>query len=411
MGRNNFTGFLFAPADTITEPAGTSINDMIDEMASDDGKTPDDKSNEEDLLKKEKEDKEPKDKKEEKEEKEEEIELDEEPEDLEPVSDFRRKDFLKKYPEAFKEFPELEKSFYREKKYAEFFPTIEDAKEATEKLENYDKFESSVLSGDLDVIMATAKQSDQRAFNKMVDNYLPMLGKVDQAAYFHVIGDVIKNTITAMVREGGRLENDDLKAAGVILNQFVFGKSEFEQPKSFGPSKPDDKETELSTERQQFVQERFESVLEDLSSASNNIIKSTISKHIDPKDVMTSYVRNTAIKEALAEVEESISSDTRFKAILDKLWEKAFKSNFNRSSLDDIKKAHLNKAKTLLPSIIQKHRNEALRGSGKRINDEKEEPTRKGPISVGKTSSNSSEKSSKEIPKGMRSIDFLMQED
>lgn len=398
--------------DAITDTGGgeLSVNDIIDDLAKGENDIPleetkDDK--EIDLLKEEK--KESK----EKEEKEEEIELDEEPEidELESVTEFRRKDFLKKYPDAFKEFPELEKSWYREKKYAEYFPTIDDAKQAVEKVENYDKFESSVLSGDLDIIMNSAKNADSRAFNKMVDNYLPLLGKVDQSAYYHVIGGVIKNTITAMVREGDRISNDDLKAAGVILNQFIFGKSEFEAPKSFGPNKPDEKETELATERQQFVQEKFESVLEDLSTVANNTIKSTISKHIDPKDTMTDYVRKTAIKEALDEVESAISGDTRFKAILDKLWEKAFKTNFSKTSLDDIKRAHLNKAKTLLPQIIQKHRNEALKGLGKRVKEEKEEVVRKGPVPVGRSAGGNNSSKETTVPKGMRSIDFLMQDD
>lgn len=415
---NKFLHFLFEEP---TDAGGgeLSINDMIDALAEGE-----DEPEGEDLLAKDKDDKKDdkkkddkkKDNKEEKEEEDEpELELeeiDEEPEidELQSVEEFSRKSFLKEFPDAFKKFPQLEVAFYREKKYAEMFPTIDDAKEALEKVTNYDKFEGSLLSGDLDTVLGSVKTSDEKAFNKMVDNYLPMLQKVDQGAYYHVINNVIKNTIVAMIREGDNLKNDDLKAAGVILNQFITGKSDFEAPKPFGPHKTKEPD-EAATEQTQYLTERLESSIEELTSRTQNTIKSTISKHIDPKGVMTDYVKRTAIKDAMEEVDALIAKDTRFTAIKDKLWQTAIKNKFAKPALNDIQKAYLNKAKTLLPSIIQKNRNEALKGLGKRVNEEREEPTRKGPISVGRSAgANNSSKKENEVPKGMKTIDFLMQD-
>jgi hypothetical protein len=399
--------FFFAPPDTTLETGGAdlSINDMIDEMAKEDPK--DDK--ETDLLAKDKEIPE----------KEEELELEKEtPDDeeeepkeideLESVEEFSRKNFLKEYPDAFKKFPQLEVAFYREKKYAEMFPTIDDAKEAHEKVQNYNRFESSLLSGDLDTVLSSVKSSDEKAYNKMVDNYLPALGKVDQGAYYHVINTVLKNTIVAMIREGDNIKNDDLKAAGVILNQFITGKSDFVAPTNFGPHKTTE---QPDNEQTQYLTDRLESTIQDLTTRSQNIIKSTISKHIDPKGVMTDYVKRTAIKDAMEEVDTLIGKDTRFTAIKDRLWQTAIKNKFGKEHLSNIEKAYLNKAKTLLQQVIQKHRNEALRGLGKRVNDEKEEPTKKGLISVGRNAGGR-ETSNKEevVPKGMRTLDFLMKD-
>ena len=110
-----------------------------------------------------------------------------------------------------------------------------------------------------------------------------------------------------------------------------------------------------------------------------------------------------------------IDNDTRFRTILDRLWEKAFEEDFSRDSLDRIKSAYLSKAKTLLPSVIKKARNDALRGLGKRVKDESEEETsKKGPLPVGRTAATSSGKSTKdqakEIPAGMKSLDYLMKD-
>ena len=321
-----------------------------------------------------------------------------------------RKEILAKYPKIFKEFPQLEKAYYREQKYAELLPTLDDAKSAVEKSQQYDKFEQTLLSGDIDSILSSVKTADGKAFNKIVDEYLPTLQKVDQTAYFHVIGHVIKNTIVAMSRFGKENENENLQAAAVLLNQFVFGKNEFEAPKEFGP-KPDKSENSVDNERLQLHQERFESALEDLTTTSQNIIKSTIAKHIDPKDTMTDYVRKTAIRDALDDVDKAIASDARFRSVLDKLWEKAAKANFSRASLADIKTAHLNKAKTLLRPIIQKHRSEALKGLGTRDKSEREEVVKKGPVKMGQSGrANNTTNDKTEIPKNKSTLEIMMED-
>src|SRR5258706_3522562 len=208
MDRNNLIKFVyqlfFEAPDTGTGGTGElSIEGMIDELATDDKKIDDkgDEKKEDDLLESDEEPEVKKDKKD----KDEELEIDEEEvklDDLDAVEDVQRKEILAKYPNIFKDFPQLEKAYYREQKYAELLPTLDDAKDAVEKSEQYDKFEKTLLSGDIDSILNSVKTADSKAFNKIVDEYLPTLQKVDQSAYFHVIGTVIKNTIVAMSRHG-----------------------------------------------------------------------------------------------------------------------------------------------------------------------------------------------------------------
>jgi len=137
---------------------------------------------------------------------------------------------------------------------------------------------------------------------------------------------------------------------------------------------------------------------------------------------MTDYIKGYAISKAYDELNKLIEKDTRFKGILDQLWKRAFENNFSQESTDKIKSAYLSKAKTLLPAIIKKHRNEALKGLGKRVNDDNDEGSdKKGPLPAGRprtsTSSSTSGKSgnnekekARSIPKDVKSIDYLMQD-
>jgi len=133
---------------------------------------------------------------------------------------------------------------------------------------------------------------------------------------------------------------------------------------------------------------------------------------------MTDFVKTHATREALETLEGLISKDTRFRGLLDRLWEKAAEKNFDKESTDRIKSAYLSKAKTLLPTVIKKARNEALKGRKVSESDddtdilETKTSDKRGPITPGRSTSPSSGKlkSAKDIPRGMSTLDVLMKD-
>ncbi len=149
---------------------------------------------------------------------------------LELITPVKRKEILKEYPDLFKKFPYLEKAYYRDQQFTEILPTVADAKIAVEKASILDRTERQVMNGDISSVLLAAKSENQEAFNKIADNYLPTLRRVDQQAYFHVLGGVIKDTIVTMVREGRALgeQGAPLQAAANVLNQFIFGSQNFQ---------------------------------------------------------------------------------------------------------------------------------------------------------------------------------------
>jgi len=343
---------------------------------------------------------------------EEEIKLPSE-EDLELTTPVRRKEILAKYPTLFKDFPYLEKAYYREQQFTEVFPTIQDARISAEKAQILDAAEKQVMNGDITMFLQAAKAENDEAFNKIADNYLPTLRKVDQQAYYHVLGNVIKDTIITMVREGRNLgdQGAPLTAAANVLNQFIFGSQQFTPPGRL--SKPVDPQVtqvrqQVQQERQQQVMHTFTNVRDDLQTRADNVLRSTIDGHIDPNKTMTEYVKEHATKEAFDKLEDLIGQDTRFRGMLDKLWERAFKSGFDKESTDRIKSAYLSKAKTLLPSVIKSARNKALRERSDSNQDLM--ASKKGPIARGSSPRPSSGKFRKasDIPRSMSTLDVLM---
>ncbi len=330
-------------------------------------------------------------------------------EQLELITPVRRKEILKEFPDLFKKFPYLERAYYRDQKFTEKFPTMEDADAAVEAKHTLDRMEADVMGGNTELILRAVKEQNPEGFARIVDEYLPTLARVDEKAYFHLLGNINKHLIITMVREARRSGNEALQSAAQILNQFVFGTSDFQPPQPLSrPRTEDGREKQISEREQQFVQQQFESARDDLNTRVNNTLRNTIDLNIDPKKTMTDYVRKNASREAMEMLESVLSKDARFIAIRDKLWEAAFNSNFSRESVERIKSAYLSRAKTLLPTVIKKARIDALKGIGRRSGEE--ERVDKTPVTPGRPRSDSSGgkiTKASEIPKGMRTIDFL----
>lgn len=344
-------------------------------------------------------------------------------EDLELVTPVRRREILKKYPNLFKDFPYLEKAYWREQQFTEVFPTIDDAKTAREDAQILTKFEGDLLKGDIQTVLKAVKDKSPNAFNKVANNYLKTLADVDERAYLNVISNLTKHTISSMAAKARSSNNEALMQAATILNQFVFGSDEWVPPKELEvkedePNNP--KEKEISDREKAFNQRQFETARTDINTRVGNSLKATIDANIDPKKAMTDYVRKNASRDAMEILTGLINKDTRFKALNEKLWEAAFKANFSKESTDRIRAAHLSKAKTLLPSVLKKARIDALRGMGKRVResadeDNNETTERKAPLAARKPASSGNKgghkvgkvTNAKDIPKGMSTLEFL----
>jgi hypothetical protein len=431
--------FLFGPEDAGSGSGDLSLEETVNLLAeddeSDDKETIELPKKEVKTEKKEEEEDEedPEEDREDDNEEEEEDELDElveeieEPddEDLELTTPVPRREILAKYPQLFKEFPYLEKAYYREQQFTQIFPSIDDAKEAQAKSGTLDGLERELADGNIKNVLSAVKDVNKNAFNKLTDDYLMTLREVDPSAWNHVVGNLIKDTIVAMVQEASGSQNDSLKAAAALLNQFVFGTTEFEAAKKLHKEEKANTEDEkLKRERQEFIQQRYETARNDISSRVDNLIKRTIADNIDPKSSMTDYVKRQASREAFEQVQDLINKDARFKAILDKLWKHSFSSNFNRDSQESIRRAFITRAKTVLPAVIKKARNDALKGLGKRVKEEVEEETetsektsnekkivkKSGQSTTPKFSGKSDREKARQIPRNMSALDFLMQD-
>jgi len=332
-------------------------------------------------------------------------------EKLELVTPVRRQEILKKYPTIFKDFPQLENSYYRDQQFTEMFGTVKDARMVAEKAQVLDTFEGEIMDGSITNVLKAVKAENPKSFLKLADKYLHTLAEVDEGAYMHVIGNVTKHTIQAMVKEARSSGNKSLEAAATLLNQFVFMSSQFTPPQNLSKeSQEEEQQNTAQNEREQsFMRQQFDTAKSDIDTRVNNTLRNTIEAHIDPKESMSPYVRKNAVKDAMETLSGLLEKDVRFKGLTDKLWEKVFEENFSNTAKDRVRSAFLSRAKTLLPSVIKKARNEALRGTGHRVREDEDTTPKRGPVPAGKPRTQQSGKirEAKDIPQKMSTLDFL----
>ena len=295
--------------------------------------------------------------------------------------EFKRSDVVKKYPTLFKEFPGLEKKIYKTEKYEEIFPTLKDANEARERSETLENAESLLVAGDTTDILKSLRNQDEEAFKRVVDNFLPTVEQLDRTVYLQLMGNTgrffIKNMLAEAQRFGQQTEQyKALVGSAQILNQFLFGNSQFQDIQPI--SKPvTDADKRISEREQQLIQQRFTEVRDDLIQRADNAITAKINELIDPKNSMTPYVRAKALDDAKRQLDNQIGSDDRFKQNLDRLWQNLISQDFSNSAKEQIKTAYYNKARTLILDVIKKVRNEALSGKSapiKKVVETDDEP-------------------------------------
>ena len=439
---NNPFPLLFGPADV---PTGDSLHpmsagDILSELMSDDDgpidlepKKPEvkagDKDDKDDTDNKKKsdvkDDKDEKDNDEDDDDTEDELEeLERElqgpsDEQLELMTPARRKDILKEFPQLFKKFPYLETAYYRDQKFTEVFPTIKDAEAALESVKSYNELTSKLKTGDIEGVIADIKK-DEKSFNKMVDNYMPTLMKVSPEAYHHIVGNLVKYTVREMFQEANNKNNDSLKNAATILHDFVFGTTKWTPPTNLSQEQsPADSKgvSDLEKREREFNERRFTTAQNDISTRVDNSIKATIEQHMDPNNHMTPFIKNAATEKALKQVEDLLGKDTRFKSLLDRLWQNAAEKDFAKPEMDKIKSACISKARTLLPSVIKAARLEALKGLGRRSkNNDEDDDSKDDTVDEPKKRDSDSPRSKSDkgskntVPEGMSSLDFLMQD-
>ena len=299
----------------------------------------------------------------------------EKPEDSEEVKEEVKprhrptvKDIQVKYPNFFKEFPDMRHVLFRENEYASVFPTVDDAKKASENSQEFERFQELLTSGtekDMEEFVSGVKSVD--GLTSLAGNFLPALYKNDRDLYFKVTAPIAET----MLRNAYKSGNEDVMNSALHIALWAFGDQRYATGDLRSEPVTKREESSVDKERREFYNERYNSTKIDIAMRGNQKLRADIKRDLDPNGVFNEFTSDLLIKDIMSKVGEALEQDARHMNTMNSLWKQAYKAGFSGNWNDRILTAYLSGAKTVMPAIRASVRSKAL--NQQKINSEETE--------------------------------------
>lgn len=286
------------------------------------------------------------------------------------------KEISTKYPKFFKEFPAVREALGRELAYTQVFPTVDDAKEAGEIIQNFSKLEESVLSGDPSLLLGSLHNKSEQAVNKFAKNFLPTIQKGNPKLFFALITPYINKVLRNALENANSADNKDLAKSVRWLARYIHGTDDGSIPEDpkIDEGEAGEENEEVTTLREQNKDLAMKSLRrfgEDVRDHTERILEREILKNVDPEDALPSFMREALVGKIIKDIQESLNSDASHTKSMTALWQKASKNGYSKEDRSQLITAFLARARKILPSIRDKHKKEVMKKLASKGRDER----------------------------------------
>lgn len=296
----------------------------------------------------------------------------EDEDDTELSSDSLYQTLKKRDPKLLKEIPELRNVLFREQKFTEVFATIEDAKEAQEASNIFQKFNDDISSGNSETLIE-ALSKDKENLESFVGGFLDSVEKQSKELYLQTLYPEFKKMLRAALKDS----NENIRKSAENINYFIFGDTNVASEIGTKKEKKDPKEDKLTERERAFEERQFSTFMKDVKDVTSKRVMRLISIPLEGTD-MSPLLQKSLSQEIFSRVDKEIGSDARHMGNIRNLISQAKKEEYTSEGKDRIINAQLSRAKLLISKIRQQVLSEA-KVSAKEISENK---PKKKPIRV-----------------------------
>jgi len=280
------------------------------------------------------------------------------------------KEIKEKYPNFFKDFPEIKEAMFREALFTQIYPTVDDAKEAFTDNEAFAALSDSALSGDPIPLIESLEKTDTKAFNAFSCAFLPALYKKNQEVYSTVVTPLFENLFRQAYKSG----DENMKNSAINLAEYLFGEGEGEA--SVTGKKTLSRTIQITKEQEDLKKnsdERnavaFRTAASAVSDQVRKSMNSLVGKDFDPNKVFTPFIRGKLIDEIVQKIDSKLNSAEDHKRVMGGRWKHARANGYSNDEISKLTSTYLARAKSLIPSVREEVRLAAL-GKTKRVAEE-----------------------------------------
>jgi len=303
------------------------------------------------------------------------------------------KTIMEKSPEAaevFKKFPQLRDAYFREAKFTEIYPTLEEAKEASQKASDFDAFNEFVSSGSSKEIIEVLGKNDPVALKSFTSNFLPTLGKLNPDLFYEATIPVINTVIRNLYRAGEKNSDNNSMGAAKILSHFLHGTYDIPESEVRKDPEIESERRKLEDEKNELRTEQFNKFESSVQDRTRKAFTKLVDQGLDPTNSLSAFVKSKIIDEVIEKIGDQLLSDKQHNQLMIRLWKTANSERYSDKSADRIITAFLSRAKPLISEVRSKIKQEATGSRTKSSNGTSS--TTKRETNVGTSSSTKSGK-------------------
>src|SRR5262245_1014950 len=208
-----------------------------------------------------------------------------------------------KYPEIFKDFPELRRAYFTLPRYEEFFADPQQAAEAVEKSREYDGLESSLVGkGDPTDLIKTLAENNPRALKKLIQNFPGSVRDNFNEAYIELAKPILEELVYMAFKHGEKTGNKNLQLSARHVANFIWsnGGDIPDITKRDVQQQPSEAEKELENERARNARDKFTSAVKEIAPQAEEALRGILSQNLNG---LTKFERKSVIKDARAEID------------------------------------------------------------------------------------------------------------
>jgi hypothetical protein len=256
-----------------------------------------------------------------------------------------------KYPDLAKskDFREL---YFRDKAYTDIYPTVNDAKEASNKAEQLDAIDATLVDGNVDALFENINSD---VLSKISDRILPALYKHNQAAFARAARPLIVNVLRTVSAKADKDGDDNLRKSVRNVSRALTGSPDLPNV----DTRPD---PTVEAERNRLQQERQALYARDnrnfVTSCDKTVMKrleSMVADGLDPRNELNDFTRQSVVERTLNDLHKAMVSDEGLKNKLQQTHKLAARAGFPEEYRARIVSASLERAKKLIPMLRDKH--------------------------------------------------------
>lgn len=261
-------------------------------------------------------------------------------------------------PELFKKVPELKRVIFREQAFTQVFPTVEEAKEASEQVANYNQMQTDILAGESEKLLKALNKIDSEgdgtSLKDFAANFIPSLEKVNKDLYFQVLYPEFKKLFRAAVNSGDKA----LQISAKNLNWFVFNDDGVDKDAGLKPKVRDEREEKFSKREQELEDRLSKGFVQDIVGVTKGRTLKVISNAFKDSG-LSDWQQKKLSDDIFQRVDQALVQDRRHMGLVNQLYKEARRAGFTSDFKDRITNTYLSRAKLLIPKIRQQVLTEA----------------------------------------------------